>query len=180
MAFVFDDGGREKAGFKGTTGDCCCRAFTIASGLPYKEVYNLINKIGRKNAYKAGRSGNGISTARNGVYKDDAKELAAALGFRWVPTMSIGSGCKMHLNSAELPKGRIVCNVSKHFVAAIDGVIHDTYDSSREGERCVYGYWIAPERKTAKDKLHEFVDALTEDQAEAFREYLYKTFAKED
>jgi len=26
-------------------------------------------------------------------------------------------------------------------VAVIDGVINDTYDCSREGTRCVYGYW---------------------------------------
>jgi hypothetical protein len=24
----------------------------------------------------------------------------------------------------------------------IDGVIHDTFDPSRGGTRCVYGYWI--------------------------------------
>lgn len=29
----------------------------------------------------------------------------------------------------------------KHHVAVLDGVIHDTYDSSCNGERTVYGYW---------------------------------------
>jgi hypothetical protein len=32
--------------------------------------------------------------------------------------------------------------VSKHYCAVIDGVIHDTSDPSRDGTRCVYGYWI--------------------------------------
>lgn len=31
---------------------------------------------------------------------------------------------------------------TKHSVAVIDGVVHDTYDSTREGNRCVYGYFI--------------------------------------
>lgn len=26
MLFVYDDGGRKAAGYKGTTGDCACRA----------------------------------------------------------------------------------------------------------------------------------------------------------
>lgn len=141
MKWIYDDGGRADAGYRGDAGDCCCRAFAIATGKPYKEVYELINKIGRENAHKGNRSGNGKSSARNGVYKDDARKIADALGMKWTPTMKIGSGCNMHLRSDELPSGRIVCNVSRHFVAVIDGVIHDTYDCSRDGTRCVYGYW---------------------------------------
>ena len=63
------------------------------------------------------------------------------LGFEWTATMQIGSGCKVHLKSDELPKGRLVCVVSRHYVSVIDGVINDTHDCSREGTRCVYGYW---------------------------------------
>jgi hypothetical protein len=55
--------------------------------------------------------------------------------------MGIGTGCKVHLNADELPKGRLICNVSKHYSAVVDGVLNDTYDSSRNGNRCVYGYW---------------------------------------
>ncbi len=68
-----------------------------------------------------------------------------SLGFIWHPTMTIGSGCKVHLTAEELPKGRLVVSVSKHMVAVIDGVIHDTNDCSRDGKRCVYGYYKAPE-----------------------------------
>jgi len=63
------------------------------------------------------------------------------LGFEWKPTMNIGQGCKVHLRADELPCGNIIVNVSKHFAAVIDGVLHDTYDCSREGTRCVYGYY---------------------------------------
>ena len=47
------------------------------------------------------------------------------LGWEWVPTMMIGQGCKVHLRSDELPRGRLVVQVTHHFVAVIDGVIHD-------------------------------------------------------
>ena len=69
-------------------------------------------------------------------------EYMDALGFRYVATMSVGSGCKTHLRSDELPKGRLIVQVSKHYTAVIDGVIHDTFDPSRGGTRCVYGYWV--------------------------------------
>ena len=56
--------------------------------------------------------------------------------------MHVGGGCKIHLRADELPRGRLVCKVSRHMVAVIDGVLHDTHDCSRGGTRCVYGYYI--------------------------------------
>ena len=58
--------------------------------------------------------------------------------------MQIGSGCTVHLRDGELPMGRLLVSVSKHLVAVIDGVIHDLSDPSRNGTRCVYGFWQAP------------------------------------
>jgi hypothetical protein len=66
-----------------------------------------------------------------------------SLGWRWVPTMGIGQGCKVHLRAEELPPGRLIVKLSKHLVAVIDGVIHDTYDPTRRGTRCVYGFFRA-------------------------------------
>jgi len=40
--FVYNDGGREAAGYKGTAGDCVCRAVAIAAELPYQEVYDRL------------------------------------------------------------------------------------------------------------------------------------------
>lgn len=140
--FQFNDGGREAAGYKGRAGDCVCRAIAIAAQLPYQEVYDRLaegnaNQRRSKNSAKGSRSArNGISTTRKWF-----KDYMAELGFVWTPTMLIGSGCKVHLKAEELPSGRLVCNVSNHQVAVIDGVINDTYDCSRGGTRCVYGYW---------------------------------------
>ena len=68
------------------------------------------------------------------------------LGFKWVACMGIGTGCQVHVRADELPsEGRLVLNLSKHCVAYVDGVLRDTYDCSREGTRCVYGYYIMEE-----------------------------------
>ena len=64
------------------------------------------------------------------------------LGYQFIPTMGIGTGCQVHLKAGELPeKGRFVVSLSRHCTAVVDGVIHDTSDPSRGGKRCVYGYW---------------------------------------
>jgi hypothetical protein len=62
------------------------------------------------------------------------------LGFAWTPTMRIGQGCKVHLRDSELPRGKLVVQVSRHFCAVINRVLHDTHDTTRVGMRCVYGY----------------------------------------
>ena len=142
MKFVYDDGGRRLAGYSGSAGDCVARAISIASGRPYADVYKkLAQGMGLQ---RASRLGKRAATARNGinVTRKWFKELMVEWGFVWVPTMSIGSGCKTHLRDGELPLGKLVVSLSKHYCAVVDGVIYDTYDPSRDGTRCVYGYWI--------------------------------------
>lgn len=139
-AWVFDDGGRAAAGFKGSAGDCVARAVSIASGRPYAEIYSRLAKI---ESARVKRGKHRSASARNGigVRREAYKRFMRELGFEWVPTMQIGSGCKVHLRSDELPSGRLVVHTSRHSTAVIDGVIRDTYDPSRGGTRCVYGYW---------------------------------------
>lgn len=140
MQFVFNDGGRAEAGFKGVTGDCVCRAIAIATERPYREIYDLINEFAK--AERKGKRKKGKSNARTGVYPQTTRKVMEYLGWKWIPTMAVGSGCKVHLRSDELPTGRIVCKVTHHCTAVIDGVLNDTYDCSRDGTRCVYGYYI--------------------------------------
>jgi hypothetical protein len=139
MEFNDNDGGRETAGYKGATGDCVCRAIAIATEKPYQEVYDLINTFGKKERKSKRRSSK--SSARTGVYKATIRKVMKSLGWVWTPTMFIGSGCKVHLKSDELPKGRLVVSVSKHTTCVIGGVLNDTYDCSRDETRCVYGYF---------------------------------------
>jgi hypothetical protein len=143
ITFVQDDGGRAAAGFKGSAGDCVCRAVAIASECPYDEVYQRLAH-GTSRQRSSRRTGKQPRSARNGINTSRKwfREYMEALGFRWVPTMQIGGGCKVHLRADELPTGRLVVMLSGHACAVIDGVIHDTYDPSRNGTRCVYGYYI--------------------------------------
>lgn len=167
MKYEFNDGGRVAAGFKGSAGDCVCRSVAIASRKPYAEVYAALSAhAGNERKSKGASARNGIHTKRKWF-----KDYMTSLGFKWTPTMHIGSGCKVHLRADELPSGRLVVAVSKHYTAVIDGVIQDTFDPSERGttiystnhpdvpkgarwlengngwayspERCVYGYWQA-------------------------------------
>ncbi len=172
MRVVIDDGGRAEAGFSGTAGDCVVRSVAIASGLPYRQVYEALSEGCRRQ--RATAHGRRKASARDGV--DTRRRWFQAymesLGFKWTPTMQIGGGCKVHLADGELPTGRLVVAVSKHYTAVIDGVIHDTHDPQREvhclapydggalkpgdwliqdgpyprvasiQRRCVYGYWL--------------------------------------
>ena len=140
MRFEMNDGGRAESGFTGKIQprDCVCRAIAIATGKSYRDVYDEINrraKTARKGSRKA------RSSARNGVFKELTRALLADLGWEWVPTMKVGAGCRVHLREDELPGGTIICKLSRHLATVIDGVVHDASDPSRDGSRCVYGYW---------------------------------------
>ena len=139
MKLEYNDGGREDAGYRGYAGDCAVRAVAIATGKPYQEVYDAINLLAKTE--RTGKRKRGKSSARNGVYKQTFNRYMKSIGWKWTPTMTIGSGCRVHLKESELPKGRIIVRLSKHWSAVIDGVVHDTHDPSRGGTRCVYGYW---------------------------------------
>jgi hypothetical protein len=142
MRFVYDDGGRAAAGYKGTTGDCVCRAVAIATGKPYQEVYDALNEAAKVERPGAARHRRGRrSSARTGVFKATTRRYIESLSWQWVPTMQIGSGCTVHLRAEELPSGRLIVSLSRHIVAVINGVVHDLEDPCRDGTRCVYGYF---------------------------------------
>ena len=148
--WVFDDGGREAAAYRGKADDCVTRAIAIATGVPYGIVYGelmaaqeaWLSNQRRSKRQKLTRSGNRRSASpRDGVMREVYEPWLINLGWVWTPTMRVGSGCTVHLTPDELPAGKIICRVSKHMVAVIDGVAHDTYDPTRDGTRCVYGYF---------------------------------------
>jgi len=138
LGFVRSDGGRAEAGFKGSANDCVVRSIAIVTRIPYTLVYDKLNVIAeheriRKRARR--------SNSRTGVYRWTYEKFLFELGYSWFPTMRIGSGCKVHLRYGELPQGRLIVAVSRHMTAVIDGVVYDTYNPSRDGTRCVYGYY---------------------------------------
>jgi hypothetical protein len=60
-----------------------------------------------------------------------------SLGWKHTATKGV------RLRADELPRGRLIVRISRHLVAVIDGVIHDTFDSGRAGRVRVTGYWTA-------------------------------------
>jgi len=141
-----DDGGRSAAGYKGKAGDCVVRSIAIVTGMNYQKVYkdlydanenfrinsktNLARSLKQKN-----------DSPRTGTHRVVLKKYLEKLGWKWTPTMFIGQGCKVHLKKEELPSGILIVSCSKHITVIKNGVLHDTYDCSRNGTRCVYGYW---------------------------------------
>lgn len=161
MKWIYDDGGRAAAGFKGKTGDCVARSIAIAAELPYAEVYAALAQVNK--ASKSRCKVAGLKSIRDGVDTRCAgfKRYMAGIGWEWTPTMHIGQGCKVHFVAEELPPGRLIIAVSKHYTCVIDRVIYDIFNPSRgetyyynpdqstgktildriSPDRCVYGYW---------------------------------------
>ncbi len=110
-------------------GDCVLRAISIATKKNYEEVLNDFKQLMDKPPYQG---------VPNKIWKPYLKNL----GWKWIPTMFIGSGCKVHMTKEELPKGTLIISLSGHLTCVIDYIVNDTYDPSREGTRCVYGYHI--------------------------------------
>lgn len=165
--FQENDGGRSTSGISTQVRgqrDCVARAIAIASGEPYAKVYEaLVNGNASERKTKRSHKASGKRTAAQGinVKRQWFTAYMARLRFYWVPTMSVGQGCKVHLTPAELPEsGRLILSLSKHYAAYIDGVLHDLEDCSRNGTRCVYGYWVyagsAPisANESAENEMH--------------------------
>jgi len=141
-----DDGGRSAAGYKGKAGDCVVRSIAIVTGMNYQKVYqdlyNANEKFRISSKTKLARSlKQKNDSPRTGTHRVVLKKHLEKLGWKWTPTMFIGQGCKVHLKKEELPSGILIVSCSKHITVVKNGFLHDTYDCSRNGTRCVYGYW---------------------------------------
>ena len=141
-----DDGGRAAAGYKGQAGDCVVRSIAIVTSMPYQKVYNDLFKANEEfrntSRTKLARSlKQKNDSPRSGTHRVVLKKYLAQLGFQWTPTMFVGQGCKVHLKKEELPSGILLVSCSKHITVVKNGVLHDTHDCTRNGTRCVYGYW---------------------------------------
>jgi hypothetical protein len=127
MNYKQNDGGRQAAGYKGTAGDCGARAIAIALGLDYKSVYKELAQANADN----GRA----KSARNGISKDIYSEVLKRYGWVWMQAPKF-AGRKARCS--DMPAGSVIAKQANHYVAVIDGVANDIWDST---ERMVYGYW---------------------------------------
>lgn len=181
MEFIYSDGGRSKY-FKGRVGDCVVRAIANATGKDYKEIYDGINRLAK--GERTGSRKRGKSSARNGVYKETEKKyIEGELGWVWVPLMGIGTGCQVHLSSHDLPaKGNYIVRTSRHLTCVKDGKLYNTYDCTREGTRCVYGYWREPtsqeREKHAQSVANAQIEQNIKDKVKARRKAIKTQYAK--
>jgi hypothetical protein len=127
MAFIFNDGGRLAAGYKGHAGDCGARALSIALKIDYKIAYQMLANKNAEWGY--------AKSARNGIQKTLYDWVLKDLGYKWYSSPKF-VGRKAYCS--DMPKGIVIARQAGHFVAVIDGIPHDTWDSS---EKMVYGYW---------------------------------------
>lgn len=144
MPWEYDDGGRNGRGK--AVADCVVRSIAIASGRPYLDVMTDVRRLSLLERPNARRRGRGVrSNPIAGVWRDTYRRLLEGeMGWRRTATMGIGTGCRTHLRSGEIPDGRLVVAVSKHLTAVVDGVVRDVFDPGRAGTRCVYAYWSPP------------------------------------
>lgn len=127
MTHVYTDGGRRKAGYKGTAGDCGARAMAIALQLPYKTAYMMLAKAEKS----IGRP----KSARNGMCCDTMNNVLIGRGWRYCP---IPKTPGQKATSRSMPPGRIIALMDRHYCAIINKVTHDTWNSS---EKEIHGFW---------------------------------------
>lgn len=148
-SFIYNDGGRKAAGYKGNPGDCVIRAIAIAADMPYNDVYEGMRQ--RNKQYRDSHN-NKVSrqlkkrgtSPRNGNYKEVYEPYILELGFTWVPLSGIGMSDdkRTKLGRDKMPNGTVILRLGKHLCACIDGVVHDKFNPAENSTRQVYGYWI--------------------------------------
>jgi hypothetical protein len=125
--YKYNDGGREEAGFKSKS-DCGIRAVAIACDMSYNESRKLLKEYAKR-----GKQGNGQIS--NGIYKEDMDAALRSIGWKWFSAPKF-EGRKARYK--DIPGGRFIARMAKHYAAVIDGDLLDSWDSS---DKMVYGYW---------------------------------------
>jgi hypothetical protein len=128
MTYIYNDGGRKEAGYKGTAGDCGARAIAIALGMDYKTAYNLLAQANKDKGF--------AKSARNGIYKDIYSDVLKSLGWVWVSAPKF-EGRKAKCK--DIHHSIAIARQAGHYVAVKDGIPQDIFDSS---EKMVYGFWV--------------------------------------
>lgn len=142
MKVVYTDGGRAASGYKDyQRGDCGCRATAIVLDKPYKEIYKDMYHWFKVEV--DGALCKGPSHPRKGIVLSDMKEYMDSWNWRYVKLPHTGRNYAVRMLAEDLPMGRLIVHVHRHFVAVIDHVMYDTWDCSDGGFTGVLGYFVA-------------------------------------
>ena len=149
LKFQFDDGGRKAAGYRGATGDCVIRALSINLGLDYKDTYQTL--IPQQNEHVLGRrSYMGLRTQAKLTMNRAQFDIGQCRG---VSVDVYGPVLKEHgwfdrkidghltVKQAIQQYGRTlifrIANSSVHHLVAVkNGVVRDTWNSSKTRTIC--------------------------------------------
>jgi len=125
MRFIEDDGGRLRAGWKGNrASDCVPRAITIATGhwqyvadgQHYRNVRTILDAMCKK------MTGGLTASSNRGTPTPVSHKYLTGRG--WELVLTKGKYLK------DLPKsGTFIACLTRHYVAVIDNVLYDTWDS---------------------------------------------------
>ena len=144
MKYKANDGGRERAGWKGKrAGDCVPRAIAIATGEHYRDIRRRLDTLTNE------MTGGLHRTTNNGTYPPVYHRYLTDKGFNLVITK--GKYLK------DLPtKGVYIAVLPRHVVTVIDGVANDSYDSTKSkrtkcGSPRLRGYYEVPEYLTKRN-----------------------------
>jgi hypothetical protein len=125
--YKYDDGGKSETTLKGAS-DCGIRAVAIACEISYMDARHLLKEFSNKGKL-------GSRAISNGIYKEDMEATLSSLGWSWRSAPKF-EGRKARYY--DMPRGRVIVRMAKHYAAVIDGNLHDAWDSS---QKMVYGYW---------------------------------------
>lgn len=139
LHWVFHDGGRSEY-FKGIAGDCSARAMSIALGIDYKICYD---ELALQNKHETG-----TKSVRSGISKKGFETVLNRHGWHWKKAPAF-EGRKAKCSDL---CGIVIARQSRHFVAVIDGVAYDTFDSSG---KMVYGYWAKTNKESSSNSAEQ-------------------------
>jgi hypothetical protein len=129
MDWIYNDGGRSKYYKRVAQGDCVIRAIAIATNQDYLQVQKDIKKIIRKekSQYK--------SNIDVGLFRHTYDKYFKEIGWNWYFTANT-----MRVNDFEHIEGTFILSLPNHFVACQNGILFDTFDSSKNNPM-VYGFF---------------------------------------
>lgn len=155
VEWVRDDGGRKAANREGRVGDCVTRAFAIASGREYEDVWRMAQDIidefvarGPNQSDRRWRRTRWTATPDGGLYDDEVAELGKRLGFKQISVTRLMVDGVVPSNrdrsigvkaAATLEPDSVIWTAS-HCAAIVGGRLHDAWDSSRKR---VTSIWVA-------------------------------------
>ena len=127
MNLFYDDGGRSKYFDTLDVQDCVTRSIAIATNLNYLDIHHEISKRVSKNK-------NADMPVSNKIMKSYLLEL----GYKYIKPIKNGKLLRLD----DLPKNKVLMvKIAKHLTVLNHGSILDTWDCSKDGKACVYGYF---------------------------------------